>query len=100
MLKGGGTDWTAACHCRIVATKQPQARGRYDHDIWSCGIVTSDKGPVQMDDHDQTDRMLDQTLRDLLAGIAHEPVSDELRDLALRLQKLLDDRRAVATAKG
>jgi hypothetical protein len=53
-----------------------------------------------MDDHDQTDRMLDQTLRDLLAGIADEPVSDELRDLALRLQKLLDDRRAGAAAKG
>jgi hypothetical protein len=52
-----------------------------------------------MDQHDKTEPQLDALLRDLLAGIADEPVSDELRALALRLQKQLDQRQKAAIAK-
>ncbi|WP_322889672.1 MULTISPECIES: hypothetical protein [unclassified Yoonia] len=53
-----------------------------------------------MDDQDKAARMLDEKLHELLVGIGKEPVSEETRQLALQLQQLLNDRQAMATAKG
>lgn len=53
-----------------------------------------------MRNQDTADHMLDEKLRDLLTEIEKEPVSEETRRLAAQLQEMLNDHKAVATAKG
>lgn len=80
----------------------PQPRGICDPDrrIIRRPQKLRNKDPLpMMDQHDKTEPQLDALLQDLLAGIAEEPVSDELRALALRLQKQLDQRQTAAITK-
>ncbi|MGX0879956.1 hypothetical protein ACSSV4_004675 [Roseovarius sp. MBR-154] len=47
-----------------------------------------------MSDYDQENDELEIQIKRLLAGIEDEPISEEVRTLANRLQALLDEKRA------